>query len=117
VKIHSQIKIHKMKKLSVCIMTAFLLVTIIPVQLKAGSEIRSVAMATNKNAESQEAHVLLTRLNEIYVMDKSNLDSSQKKKLRNEVLSIRKHFDSPGGGVYISVGAAIIIVLLLIILL
>lgn len=67
-----------------------------------------------KTAESEE---LLLRLDEIHEMDKSDLNFSDKKVLRKEVRSIKSELKQRGGGVYLSVGAAIIIVILLIVLL
>lgn len=49
-------------------------------------------------------------------MDKSNLNSSDKRILRKEVRSIKQQLKEMSGGVYISAGALIIILLLLIIL-
>jgi len=56
-----------------------------------------------------------TRLIEIRNMDKSNLSSTEKKELRNEVKDLKKQ--ARNGGIYLSIGAIIIIVLLLILLL
>jgi hypothetical protein len=49
-------------------------------------------------------------------MDKSELNSSEKKELRKEVRKINAELRSTGNGIYISVGAIIIILLLIIIL-
>jgi len=70
-----------------------------------------------ENAASANA---LDRLNEINEMDMSAMNSSEKNELRNEVRDIQKDLKSekaPSGGIYISVGGAILIVLLLILLL
>ncbi len=70
-----------------------------------------------ENAASSNA---LDRLNEINEMDMSAMNSSEKNELRKEVRDIQKDLKSekaPSGGVYISVGGAILIVLLLILLL
>ena len=64
-----------------------------------------------------EVKVMLSRLEEIKKMDKSELSSSEKKSLRKEVRAIKTNLKASGNGVYLSVGAIIIIVLLLIILL
>ena len=69
-------------------------------------------VAVSKSIETKK---LLNRLNEINLLDKSNLKTSEKKQLREEVLAIKSNFGP--GGVYISVGGLIIIILLLIILL
>ena len=66
------------------------------------------------------AQQMLTRLQEIRDMDKSNLTSAEKKTLRKEVKEMRKEIrddDRRHRGVFISLGAVIIIVLLLLILL
>lgn len=59
----------------------------------------------------------LDRLEEIKEMDKSDLNSSERKELRKEVRAIKADLKSSGNGVYLSVGAIIIIILLLILLL
>lgn len=76
-----------------------------------------VTSREQKMSESLEAQVLLARIDEINAMDKSELTASEKRDLRKEVRESRKHLNSLGGGVYLSVGALIIILLLLIILL
>jgi hypothetical protein len=76
-----------------------------------------MAMVTSAEAvETAYANALMDRLNEINEMDKSAMSSSEKNELRKEVRAIQKE-QRPTGGVYISVGAAILIVLLLILLL
>ena len=55
------------------------------------------------------------RILEIKEMDKSQLNSNQKKELRKELRTMKKAINN--GGVYLSVGSIIIIVLLLILLL
>ena len=95
-------------------MTACLSLTFIPVQLHAAS---SAATTTVVTSTSAEAEVLLTRLNTINAMDKSNLTSSEKKHLRVEVRSIKSQLKDIGGGVYLSAGAIILVIILLIILL
>lgn len=98
-------------------MMALLSLTFIPAQLKAGAETNPISMAAPKPVDSPEARALLARLDEIKAMDKSKLNSSEKKQLRKEVRSIKKNLNENHGGVYLSVGAIIIIVLLLILLL
>lgn len=97
-------------------MTALLLLTIIPNQSKAVPDTGPISMSKNKTIESAEATALLSRLDEIKIMDKSNLSSSEKKQLRKEVRSIKEQLRPLGGGVYISVGALILILILLVIL-
>ncbi len=106
-----------MKKLTVCILAAMLLMSFNPMPLKAEAQTGPVATAISKPTESTAANVLLNRLNEINLMDKSNLSPSEKKQLRREARSIKKHFKAVSGGVYISAGALIVILILALILL
>lgn len=64
-----------------------------------------------------EVKAMLTRLDEIKTIDRSNLNSTEKKALRKEVRDIKKNLRASNNGVYLSVGAIIIIILLLILLL
>ena len=50
-------------------------------------------------------------------MDKSEMTRADKKALRKEVREIKATMKANGGGLYISLGAAIIIILLLILIL
>lgn len=106
-----------MKKLHVCIMSAFLLLTFFSTEAKADKDAIAAPIATANPLESAEAKTLLSRLDEINALDKKGMASSEKKELRKEVRSIKRSLNDLGGGVYISVGAIIIILLLLIILL
>ena len=120
VKINSQIKIIQMRKLTISLLTAFMLLTIMPAQVKAGTETSTLSTAaakTDKTAESAASNALLLRLDNIKAMDKSTLNSSEKQQLRKEVRSIKSQLSEMGGGVYLSVGAILLIVLLLVILL
>lgn len=105
-----------MKKLTVYLMTALLSLTFIPTLSKAGTSTPVSVPASNPN-EAAKAKVMLIRLDEIKVMDKSKLTSSEKKELRKEVRETKKYLKEHGQGVYLSVGAIILIVILLIILL
>lgn len=107
-----------MKKFSICLVAAIMAFAVLPVQLSAVTGINPTATAATKPAESEEINALNARLMEIHDMDKSNLKSSEKRKLRKEVRSIKKELKAANnGGVYLSVGAIIIIILLLILLL
>ena len=106
-----------MKKLTLCIMTVFMLLSFIPLQLKAETETNTLSIASIKTVESADANALRGRLDEIKAMDKTKLSSIERKELRKEVRSIKSQLSEMGGGVYLSVGAIIIIVLLLILLL
>jgi hypothetical protein len=135
-----------MKKITLWFAIAALLFALNPAQLKAESdnELSSiepaktelVPMSSSENsqvlisipeaelamvssaeaAETAHANAQLDRLNEIKEMDMSAMSSSEKNELRKEVRAIEKE-QRPSGGIYISVGAAILIVLLLILLL
>jgi predicted outer membrane repeat protein len=112
-----KLKIIKMKKITLCIMAAFMLLSIIPTQSKAGSksDIASMSVPPAKAAEAPSSSI---RLNEIKSIDKSKMSSSEKKQLRNEARAIKSNqATNSGGGIYLSLGAIIIILLILIILL
>ena len=68
-----------------------------------------------KRAERLEE--LEARVYEIKEMDLENMERAEKRKIRHELKDIQKEMKVQDGGIYISVGAAIIIVILLIILL
>ena len=107
-----------MKKLTTYAMAAFLMLSILPMQLSAMPGTTPVTTPTTTPVESAEVRVLTARLTEIKEMDLSNMKSSEKKALRKEVRSIKKELkEQASGGVYLSVGAILIIVLLLILLL
>jgi hypothetical protein len=106
-----------MKKLTLCIVTAMLLFAFIPIQLKAGTDTKSSVKATTETIEVTEVEVIEARLEEIKEMDKSELTSVEKRELRKEVRTLKSDLKTLGGGIYISVGGAILIVLILILLL
>ena len=106
-----------MKKIALCLTATCLSLTFNPFQSSASTNKLASMEVVSKSSEAARANSLLLRLNEINVMDKSNLKPSEKKNLRVEVLSIKHQLSEIGGGVYISVGALIIILILLIILL
>lgn len=88
-----------------------------PLQSNANTIATPLSAVISKPAESAKAKALLLRLDEINAMDKSSLNSPEKKQLRKEVRSIKSQLNQIGGGVYISAGALILILVLLIILL
>ncbi len=104
-----------MKKLLLATLTMFMLFSIIPVQLQAGVETRSVP-ATPAPVPA-EVTVMLNRLDEIRAMDLSSLGKTEKKELRKEVRTIKSDLRAASEGVYLSAGAIIIIILLLILIL
>lgn len=106
-----------MKKIAICFLAIFLSLTFLPLKSNAATTAVPTSLVVSKPAESTKAKVLLSRLNEINAMDKSNLKRFDKQNLRKEVRSIKNQLNSIGGGVYLSVGAVLIIVLVLLILL
>ena len=97
-----------------------MLLTIVPTNVKAGTETSTLSTTTaktDKTVVSAEATVLINRLDEINAIDKSSLNSTDKQLLRKEVRSIKSQLSDMSGGVYLSVGAILLIALLLIILL
>ena len=106
-----------MKKIAMSLMAAIMLFASAPIQLQADNEPLPAPENSAINFELAETEELLMRLDVINEMDKSALIYSEKRELRKEVRSINKELKQRNGGIYLSVGAAIIILLLLIILL
>lgn len=102
-----------MKKTALCIMATCLSLTFLPLQTNAATK---AASSIVNYSDSAEAGKLLLRLNEINNMDKTNLDATEKKALKKEVVAAQAGLKSINNGVYLSVGAIIIIILLLILL-
>jgi hypothetical protein len=106
-----------MKK-SILIIPALLLsLMFTPYHSIAAGEKSPVMQESGTPPESEQAKVLLLRLNEISEMPKAGLNFTERVELRREVKTIKQQLSEMDGGVYISVGAAIVILLLLIILL
>jgi hypothetical protein len=103
----------KMKNLIKNSILVLMLLSVIPMQMKANTE---VAKIENKEAKL-EAKILTDRLVEIKAMDKSTMTRTEKKALRKEVKSINTNLADLNGGVYLTTGAIIIIILLLILIL
>lgn len=99
-----------MKKLFLS--TAFLLLTIIPMELSASE----ISTKKGPSAIPVEIQVLMNRLEEIRELDKSKLNSTEKKELRMEVKSIKEEIKA-SGGLYLSLGALLLVIVLLILLL
>jgi len=104
-------------------MMGLMLLVVSPTLLKAETEPTTTTTTAAVPVKSAEATALEIRLTEIKVMDMKTLNAAEKKELRKEVREIKSNIKANerasvnGGGVYISVGAAILIVLLLILLL
>ena len=105
-----------MKKVTFYLMMMVLSLSVVPTQMLAAEKTPTTTANTPKEVPA-EVKVLLNRLDEIKAMDKSSLNSTEKKELRKEVRVIKEELKSSGNGVYLSVGAIIIVVLLLILLL
>lgn len=71
---------------------------------------------TEKLMASEEGKIVLSRLEEIKAMDKSEMTAKEKKELRKEVRALKAQAAQLGGGVYISAGALIVILLLILLL-
>ena len=105
-----------MKKILLGLMAVLMLSALLPSPSWAGIEIKKGVATSDKTITQKEADVLIDRLNEINEMDKSSLSSSEKKELRNEILSIKSQLlNSPV--LIISGGALLLLIILLIILL
>ena len=103
-----------MKNRKIYLLIILLLLCSVPTIYATGN----LATAPNNPKEiPAEVKTMLNRLDEIKAMDKSSLNSTEKKLLRKEVRAINTSLKSTGHGVYLSVGAIIIIILLLILLL
>lgn len=105
-----------MKKVAFYLMMMVMSLSVVPTQMLAAEKNPTSVSNTPKEVPA-EVKVLLNRLEEIKAMDKSSLNSAEKKELRKEVRAIKAELKSTGNGVYLSVGAIIIIILLLILLL
>ena len=77
-------------------MTAIMLLSFIPTQLKAASETKTAPVTATTSDESVKDNADLARLNEIKAMDMSTLSRSDKKELRKEVRTIKNDQDGRG---------------------
>lgn len=104
-----------MKKIIMLSMTSLLMLLFTPALVNAST---GADPMNDSVAAYQQAYALVARLEEINDMDMADLTRIQKRELRREVRTINKDLNAIyNGGIYISVGAAILIVLLLILLL
>lgn len=135
-----------MKKLTICLVMAFMMLSLIPAQLNAANETKtkseSLAVAKTDSptlAISNDLAVYnaqMARLEEINAMDMSTLSRSEKKVLRTEVKAIKNDQDQRsrryrdrgdrdnynngrhgGGTVFIYGGGGLLLILLIILLL
>ena len=106
-----------MKKLTLLIMAFVMLAFFMPVSVQAAAATEPTPTTVVMSAEAIRANELLTRLDEINAVDKSNLSTTEKRELRNETRAIKKELRATSGGVYLSVGAILVIILLIVLLL
>lgn len=106
-----------MKKVFFYLVSALVLISFQPLNVAATTNDIAEHSVTVEPPASERVIELLARLDEIKVMDKSDLSSAERKELRSEVRAIRAELSETGNGVYLSVGAIIIIILLLVLLL
>ena len=105
------------KSVILCLVMLALVSFSSPVMASEKEPMTNPTATTNKVEEiPAEVQVMLDRLEAIKAMDKSELESSEKKELRAEVREIKSTLRATGNGLYISTGAVIIILLLIIIL-
>ena len=104
-----------MKKSTYLLMTILVLLCVFPATVFASE--KSLLIIENPKEVPIEIQAMFNRLDEIKAMDKSNLNSIQKKELRKEIKTIKSQLRTTNNGVYLSIGAIIIIILLLILIL
>jgi predicted transcriptional regulator with HTH domain len=104
-----------MKKSIYLFMAMALLLNIFPNRIYASEKVPVII--ENPKEVPIEVQSMFNRLDEIKAMDKSNLNSVQKKELRKEIKTIKSQLRTTNNGVYLSIGAIIIIILLLILIL
>ena len=81
------------------------------------SSFNSNAAAADPAKDAAIYSHIVTRVNEIQNMDKTELSATDKTALRNELTAMKKQAAGLDKKVYLSVGAIIIIILLLILIL
>ncbi len=84
--------------------------------LKTGSEETGDAIKTENTLSEEEISLMTKRVEEIRDMDKSEMNSKERKELRKELREIKSDIKKSGGTVYISGGALILIIILVILL-
>lgn len=109
-----------MKKYTFYTMTILLFLSIMPSQLRAKTNVNAISYSTKKTIVSAEAtaeaNAIITRLNEIKALDKSNLTANEKQQLRREVRTLNTKVKKLNGGVYFSAGALVVILLLVLLI-
>lgn len=72
-------------------MTTIALLSCMPTPSMAETENNTAPTEKAEKVTSAEAQIMISRLEEIKAMDKSNMSSSEKKTLRKEVRSTKKN--------------------------
>lgn len=103
-----------MKKTTLYLMVMVLSLTTFSTAIYAAE--KTPTPLTKPTEMPADVKIKVDRLEEIKGMDRSEMNSSERKELRVESRNIKTELRSTGNGVYISVGAVIIILLLIIIL-
>lgn len=106
-----------MKNSHIYLIVLVILLSLAPSTITASE--KAPIEVTSKNKELPiEVKNMLTRLEEIKKMDRSNMSRLEKKELRKEVKTIKADLEATGnGGVYLSIGGILIIILLLVLIL
>ncbi|MDI1233723.1 MAG: hypothetical protein PSX81_05540 [bacterium] len=107
------------KKTNIYLLALLISLSLLPLNSIAAENTQTAISSVQKpNEVPVEVKALLLRLDQINSMDKSGLNTTEKKTLRTEVRGIKSKLKATGnGGIYLSGGAVIIIIILLIILL
>lgn len=109
-----------MKKNFFASIATLLLILFVNINVSAASPLvaaeKPAKVVEKEKVESPEAKAILTRLEEIKAMDKSEMTGKEKRELRKEVRALKTKAAQLGGGVYISAGALIVILLLILLL-
>lgn len=104
-----------MKKTNYPVMLLLLLLSVFSTPIIASE--KEPPIIENPKEIPIEVKAMYHRIDEIKAMDKSTLNSDQKKELRKELKTIKKQLRTTNHGLYLSLGAIIIIILLLILIL
>lgn len=105
-----------MKLKKIFAISSLLLCIVFTMPLTSSATAKTSSFSDSSSADRMYAN-LITRVNEIQNMDKSNLSPSEKKELKKELLQLKRTGDGLNSRVYLSVGAIIIIILILILIL
>lgn len=105
-----------MKKLLLCLVSALFVLSLVPTDLKAGTETKKATTTAVATANPVDSNALLARLDEIKAMDISGMSAVEKRQLRREVRSIESTLNELGGG-YIIVGAGTLLLIILLVIL